>query len=149
MIQVLFCTKELSSLTTKNGPLTKIVLFILCWRKLFFCIINETYKCFTAGIGTLNVYLMYGSTNRSIFTASGNKGQGWFKGQATISANSAYNIVFEGVRGRDYHGDIALDDISLLDGTCNLQTTPSSVSTPPTPGPSAGDYYTLFSIAIK
>lgn len=107
------------------------------------------YKCFTAGIGTLNVYLTYGSINRTIFTASGNKGQGWFQGQATISTNSAYNIVFEGVRGTDYHGDIALDDISLLDGTCNLQTTPSSVSTPPTPGPSAGDYYTLFSIAIE
>ena len=100
---------------------------------------NVHFVLFNAGIGTLNVYLMYGSTNRTVFTATGNKGQGWLQGQVTVSTNSPYNIVFEGVRGADYHGDIALDDISLLDGTCNLQTTPSSISPPPTPGPSAGE----------
>lgn len=35
-----------------------------------------------------------------------------------LQGNSTYNIVFEGVRGTSYRGDIGLDDITLTDGTC-------------------------------
>lgn len=35
-----------------------------------------------------------------------------------FQATSAYNIVFEGVRGTSYRGDIGLDDITVTDGPC-------------------------------
>lgn len=35
-----------------------------------------------------------------------------------VSNLNAYQIVFEGVRGSSYQGDIALDDIELLNSAC-------------------------------
>lgn len=32
--------------------------------------------------------------------------------------NLCVKVVFEGVRGKDYQGDIALDDIVIKDGFC-------------------------------
>lgn len=36
----------------------------------------------------------------------------------TVSAVTDYQIVFEGIRGNSYQGDIAIDDVVLLDGRC-------------------------------
>ena len=58
-----------------------------------------------------------------MFSASGNKGQAWLKGQSTITTSNAYSIIFEATKGTNYKGDIALDDISVLPGICSLQTT--------------------------
>lgn len=35
-----------------------------------------------------------------------------------VKSTSPYNILFTGIRGTEYQGDIALDDISLIAGTC-------------------------------
>ena len=45
-----------------------------------------------------------------------------------------FQVVFEGIRGNNYQGDIALDDISFEDGKCQ------DTSPPPTspPGKSVG-----------
>ena len=32
--------------------------------------------------------------------------------------NIPFQIVFAGTRGKNFKGDIALDDVSLTDGTC-------------------------------
>ena len=46
----------------------------------------------------------------------------------TITSNSDYWLVFEGVRGSGYRGDIAIDDVELMDnaclppGDCNFET---------------------------
>ena len=39
-------------------------------------------------------------------------------------------MVFEGIRGKNYQGDIAIDDISYVDGDCG--------TVPATPSPPAG-----------
>ena len=38
--------------------------------------------------------------------------------QVTITSSSDYWLVFEGVRGSSYEGDIAIDDVELLDNSC-------------------------------
>lgn len=51
-----------------------------------------------------------------------------FSFQVTVSSVSDYQIVFEGVAGTSYQGDIAIDDVILLDnacpppGDCNFET---------------------------
>ena len=32
-----------------------------------------------------------------------------------------FQIVFEGIRGKSYHGDIAIDDVSITNGACSGQ----------------------------
>lgn len=82
------------------------------------------------------MYTKTGSTNTSLFTATGNKGRLWLRGTGTINSNTPYTIVFEAVRGANYNGDIALDDISVAQGICSLQTTPGV--TQPTVAPTQG-----------
>lgn len=58
-----------------------------------------------------------------------------------------FQITFEGVRGQSYSGDIAIDDVEFVVGTCpivpvrakptNPWTTPSSAPTVTTVGPTA------------
>ena len=38
--------------------------------------------------------------------------------KVTITSISDYWLVFEGVRGSSYRGDIAIDDVELLDNEC-------------------------------
>lgn len=81
------------------------------------------------GIGALNVYLMNSlGPQQTVFNVSGNKGDVWLKGQATLSYNQAFYILFEGVRGNNFNGDIALDDISVVAGSCGSQPTGSTPS---------------------
>lgn len=71
-------------------------------------------------------------------------------GQATIVTQTNYHVVFEGVRGKGYRGDIALDDVSLTSGVCGLQPTAGSTLPAPasTPGRSSYDisdwFYVLY-----
>lgn len=76
------------------------------------------------------------TSNKTLFTDSGNKGQVWLKGQSDLTSISQFKIVFEAVRGSNYKGDIALDDISINAGICSLQTTTGV--TQPTVAPTQG-----------
>ena len=38
--------------------------------------------------------------------------------QVTIRSSSSFQLVFEGIRGASYQGDIAIDDVELLDNPC-------------------------------
>ncbi|XP_033751986.1 MAM and LDL-receptor class A domain-containing protein 1-like [Pecten maximus] len=87
------------------------------------------YNMNGAGIGTLNVYYM-NSTNNKIFSMSGNHGDVWMKGNVTLVSTQPFKILFEAIRGQNYRGDIALDDIDVAPGYCSLQTTASPVTTP-------------------
>ena len=57
-----------------------------------------------------------------MWSLSGSQGQDWKHGFVPIQLNGRYQIVIEGVRGKSFEGDIALDDIGVLptDG-CILQ----------------------------
>ncbi|KAH3887690.1 hypothetical protein DPMN_011708 [Dreissena polymorpha] len=56
----------------------------------------------------------------AVWTRVGTQGNQWNLGQTDLPASaSTYNIVFEGVGGPGYRGDIALDDIRVLPGSCS------------------------------
>uniref|UniRef100_A0A2C9KBP7 MAM domain-containing protein n=1 Tax=Biomphalaria glabrata TaxID=6526 RepID=A0A2C9KBP7_BIOGL len=67
-------------------------------------------------VGTLNIWVKQSSDNslRPIWSLSGNQGQSWMIGQALIPRQTgSYQVIFEGVRGSNWNGDIALDDITF------------------------------------
>ena len=91
------------------------------------------------GIGDLNVYLL-GSTNQTIFNKTGNQGSAtWFKGQADLMSVQTFRVLFEGVRGPSFNGDIAVDDISVSSGICSQQGMSTTVA--PTPFTTASMSY--------
>jgi hypothetical protein len=55
------------------------------------------------------------------WTMSGNQGNMWQAKQLRLPAsklNQPFLIVFEGVRGASYYGDIAIDDVNVTTGAC-------------------------------
>ena len=63
---------------------------------------------------TLQIYLDSAVLNMSkIWSKNGEQGSKWMKGTAKIGGHANFRIVIEGVRGSDYQGDIAIDDISF------------------------------------
>lgn len=88
------------------------------------------YNMHGTGIGSLNVYRMNRRSNpqlTQIWTKSGEQGTTWIQGHVDVSSTNGYFIIFEGVVGNNVFGDIAIDDISMLDNSCS--TIPSA--TPP------------------
>jgi hypothetical protein len=75
-----------------------------------------------SGIGTLNVYgVAQNSLNNlgtPLWSRSHDQGNQWRQAAVTISVISNYQIVFEGIVGNNYMGDIGLDDLSLASGAC-------------------------------
>ncbi|KAJ7394106.1 Chymotrypsin-like elastase member 3B [Desmophyllum pertusum] len=70
-------------------------------------------------------YHMYGSTIRTLsvsnkrkvlWSMTGKQGNSWKKAEVSISG--AYDLKIEGVRGTSFTGDIAIDDLSVADGSC-------------------------------
>ena len=54
-----------------------------------------------------------------IWSKSGNQGDQWIQGQISLgSSNSPFQIMFEGVVGTGFTGDIAIDDVSFSDQSC-------------------------------
>ncbi|XP_013397768.1 MAM and LDL-receptor class A domain-containing protein 1-like [Lingula anatina] len=80
------------------------------------------YHMYGQDIGTLNVYAKVNQAlGGAVFSMKGDQGNKWQVGQATIPAAAArrgYQLVFEGIRGSNYRGDIAIDDISMTKGAC-------------------------------
>ena len=71
-------------------------------------------------VRTLNVYLKSGSNyGNPVWTHTGTRSNKWYTASVDIQMNSTYSIVFEGVRGVSYRGDIAVDDITVRDGSCS------------------------------
>ena len=70
-------------------------------------------------IGQLNIYTNVGGQfNGPVWSKSGSHGNKWWNGQVQLTNKNPYKIVFEGMRGTSYRGDIALDDIQLSNGQC-------------------------------
>ncbi|KAH3887713.1 hypothetical protein DPMN_011732 [Dreissena polymorpha] len=53
-----------------------------------------------------------------IWSRSRTQGNVWRQGQRTINPTTQYELLFEAVVGYSWQGDIALDDISLLNQAC-------------------------------
>ncbi|XP_053390248.1 MAM and LDL-receptor class A domain-containing protein 1-like [Mercenaria mercenaria] len=80
------------------------------------------YNMYGTDIGALNVYMILNGGNKSLlFAKSKNHGHSvWRKAVISNNATDTYRIAFEGVRGDDFKGDIAVDDISIIPTLCFL-----------------------------
>jgi hypothetical protein len=85
-----------------------------------------------ADIGSLSVYVLTNTTSDSttnearLWQLTGQAASSWQQGQMNIPSQYSgkpFQLVFEGVRGKGYRGDIALDDISV-DLTSGCTTAP-------------------------
>ncbi|XP_035827615.1 MAM and LDL-receptor class A domain-containing protein 1 [Aplysia californica] len=82
------------------------------------------YHMYGIKINTLNVYVMPSGQTRSLkWTRTGPQGSDWLEASVDITMARDYYILFEGIRGTDYQGDIGLDDIRLLPGSCTTDQT--------------------------
>lgn len=72
------------------------------------------------GIGSLRVLIIntQDQNEETIWEISGEAGNLWYQGQVPISSSKAFKIAFEGEVGNNNLGDIALDDISIIQGPC-------------------------------
>ncbi|XP_025085528.1 MAM and LDL-receptor class A domain-containing protein 1-like [Pomacea canaliculata] len=74
------------------------------------------------GIGTLNIYALAQNQLPQMplptWTRSADQGALWKQAEVTINLISNFQVVFEGVIGSSYLGDIAIDDITVANGPC-------------------------------
>ncbi|XP_075470499.1 MAM domain-containing glycosylphosphatidylinositol anchor protein 2 isoform X2 [Ascaphus truei] len=90
------------------------------------------YHMYGRHIGALNISLrLKGQTNTEIplWSASGNKGEQWNQARINMHPTASFQLIFEGVRGPGIEGDIAIDDISIVEGECMKADQPAT--TPP------------------
>ena len=96
---------------------------------------------FGSGIGELNVYVrpIGGSQgDRKIWALNGDAGNNWYMAQAPVASSKPFKvrnnvfsttfldflttfpfqIVFEGIVGKNSLGNIAIDDVSVAPGVC-------------------------------
>ncbi|XP_041467171.1 MAM and LDL-receptor class A domain-containing protein 1-like [Lytechinus variegatus] len=79
------------------------------------------YHMYGLSIDTLNVYTRRNdgqSQLRPVWTMHQQQSFDWLLGSIQLHEPIEYQVVFEGVVGQLYFGDIALDDISMYDGQC-------------------------------
>ncbi|KAI7805265.1 putative MAM domain-containing glycosylphosphatidylinositol anchor protein 1-like [Triplophysa rosa] len=75
-------------------------------------------------IGTLNVLMRVKSiatVDSAVWTLSGHQGPEWRKADAVIYPSGPFQVIFEGIRGNGFEGDIAIDDVSVTKGKCKQQ----------------------------
>lgn len=77
------------------------------------------YLMYGPDVNTLNVYTKKNSVyGNPVWKHVGTVDSNWHQAVVTLLVNSTYSIVFEGVRGTRFSGVIAIDDITVTDGTC-------------------------------
>ncbi|CAF0847412.1 unnamed protein product, partial [Rotaria sordida] len=86
------------------------------------------YHMYGDSIGTLNVYLFDGAYTR-IWSLSGNRGNQWYEGQVSYVSMGPHQIVIEGIAGKDYLGDISIDDFTFTTSNCSIRPMNDAVPT--------------------
>ncbi|KFV73327.1 MAM domain-containing glycosylphosphatidylinositol anchor protein 2, partial [Struthio camelus australis] len=87
------------------------------------------YHMYGQHIGSLNVYLrLKGQTTieNPLWSSSGNKGQHWNQARVNINPPTSFQLIFEGIRGPGIEGDIAIDDVSIVEGECMKSDQPAN-----------------------
>lgn len=59
-----------------------------------------------------------GGANRILWEMTGDSGNNWYIAQLPIASAVSFQIAFEAVVGLNYLGNIAIDSISLEQGSC-------------------------------
>ncbi|NXN36921.1 AEGP protein, partial [Rhinoptilus africanus] len=81
------------------------------------------YRLAGPQIGTLNLKLREeGAEETLLWTRRGTQGSVWHRGQATLPATGQrqYRLAFEALRD-GFLGDVALDDLTLTEGSCGAE----------------------------
>ena len=77
------------------------------------------YHMYGEHIRTLNIYIRHSKRKETIlWSRTGTLDRKWYAGKVNFYSVSSTQIIFEGIRGKGYRGDIALDDIRLTNGAC-------------------------------
>lgn len=59
------------------------------------------------------------SSESTLWTRTGNRGSDWYSVRIQLPPRANdYNLVFRATQGSGYHGDIAIDDVTVREGTC-------------------------------
>lgn len=75
-------------------------------------------------IDSLSVYkqeLGKGILPALLWNSNGNQGDDWKKAKIGIKGGSQYKLIIEAVRGRNFRGDIAIDEVGFNKGFCGKQ----------------------------
>ena len=77
-----------------------------------------SYNMYGSGMGSLNIYLESSEGKQLVFSKVGDQGQSWHTVHLDLQSSRDYNIIIEGVRGRSFRSDIAIDDVVFIHGSC-------------------------------
>ncbi|TST98577.1 MAM domain-containing glycosylphosphatidylinositol anchor protein 1 [Bagarius yarrelli] len=80
-------------------------------------------------IGTLNVLLRVkgiATVDSLAWTLSGHQSPNWRKANVVVYPSGPFQVVFEGIRGDGFEGDIAIDDVSVTKGKCKQEKLPET-----------------------
>nr|XP_055035145.1 enteropeptidase isoform X1 [Misgurnus anguillicaudatus] len=99
------------------------------------------YHMFGADVWRLTVMTKERSDVTVLFQKEGNYGDNWNYGQATLNhANARVVVIFEAQKKAGILNDIAIDDISIVHGSCGTgPPEPTPVPPPMTPPPMPAD----------
>ncbi|XP_022096406.1 MAM and LDL-receptor class A domain-containing protein 1-like [Acanthaster planci] len=76
------------------------------------------YHMYGLSINRLNVYIRRGGQDTRIWTRYQTQGNQWLKAMYTVTSEKSWQVVWEGLAGNSFTGDIALDDILIYYGPC-------------------------------
>ncbi|XP_052261543.1 MAM and LDL-receptor class A domain-containing protein 1-like [Dreissena polymorpha] len=81
------------------------------------------YHMFGSSIGSLNIYqVTHGILpGNLVWSLTGAQGSTWMEGQVPLSSNHSYSMLISGIVGDGYQGDIAIDDVSVSPGYCDVK----------------------------
>ncbi|KAF2978522.1 hypothetical protein EK904_011288 [Melospiza melodia maxima] len=86
----------------------------------------------TAQTMALRVYVQKGEELVEVWKEVGNHGDMWYLGEVTVNTTGNFQILLDGEWGEDVRSNIALDDLSVVQGACAGIPTPTP--TVPLPG---------------
>ncbi|XP_068718037.1 uncharacterized protein [Montipora capricornis] len=76
------------------------------------------YHMFGKHIGQLNVYIATNTSETLIWSKAGNQGDHWMFAQIDLTAKYTFKFILEGVTFKGNMGDIAVDDVTVLEEVC-------------------------------
>ncbi|XP_069464862.1 MAM domain-containing glycosylphosphatidylinositol anchor protein 1 isoform X2 [Ambystoma mexicanum] len=93
------------------------------------------YHMYGKHIGSLNILVRVrniGTMDTQVWTMSGNRGNMWQHANVPINPSGPFQVIFEGVRGSGYEGDIAIDNVTVKKGACpSKHNSPDKAVAPP------------------
>ncbi|KAJ3594295.1 hypothetical protein NHX12_006626 [Muraenolepis orangiensis] len=66
------------------------------------------------------------SVDTVAWSKSGHQGPDWKKALFNSNPSGPFQIMFEGIRGPNFEGDIAIDDVSITKGKCKQDSSVAS-----------------------